>query len=153
MFSNTALITAALANVKVEEIILNEEEAKSKETKAKTLTGKFPFLETDQGTLFESAAIARYLASQGNGALLGSNDFERALVNQWVDYVSGTIYPNVFPVLKGTFGWPGADSDQYNDGLKSIKDSVKLINTHLQGKEWLVGSSITVADVATFLAL
>lgn len=81
MFSNTALITAALAKVKVEEIILNEEEAKSKETKAKVLTGKFPFLETDQGVLFESAAIARFLASQGNKALLGSNDFEQAQVN------------------------------------------------------------------------
>mgnify|MGYP001561911369 CR=1 FL=1 len=41
---------------------MSDEYAKSKEYKQKCLTGKFPCLETSDGTLFESAAIARYFA-------------------------------------------------------------------------------------------
>jgi glutathione S-transferase len=145
---------AALGHVKVEEIILNEEEAKSKETKAKVLTGKFPFLETDHGVLFESGAIASFLAEKSEGAkLLGANDFETAQVNQWVDYATGTIYSNLFPIFRATFGYPGVTSDQYTEAVKNIKENAKLLNTHLQGKDFLVGSTITVADVVVFMAL
>jgi elongation factor 1-gamma len=52
-----------LAKTKVEEVLLSEEDAKSQDQKAKTAAGKYPMLETEQGFLFESAAIARYLAS------------------------------------------------------------------------------------------
>lgn len=76
------MITADLAKATVELVVLSEEEIKSKETKAKNLTGKFPFLETSEGNLNESAAIARYLASQGsNKQLLGNSDFEKAQVH------------------------------------------------------------------------
>jgi glutathionyl-hydroquinone reductase len=52
--------------------------------------------------------------------------------------------------LRGVFGWPGADADLYNDGLKTLKESAKTINTFLQGKEYLVGSTVTVADIVLF---
>ena len=131
IFTNAALIVAALGHVQVEEIILTQEEAKSKETKAKVLTGKFPFLETEHGVLFESGAITSFLASKGDAKLLGQNDFENALVNQWVDYATGTVYANMFPVYRGTFGNSPITSEQYNESLKALKENVKLINTHL----------------------
>jgi glutathione S-transferase len=71
MFVDLAVITAALAKVQLEEVILSEEDLKSKDWKAKSLTGNTPVLETPHGNLIESAAIARYLARVGEGNLNG----------------------------------------------------------------------------------
>ena len=44
--------------------------------RSKTLTGKFPLLETPEGfTIFEATSIAKYFARQRHG-FYGSNDFE-----------------------------------------------------------------------------
>jgi len=34
-----------------------------------------------------------------------------------------------------------------------LKDSIKVLNIHLQGKDWLVGKKITVADVVVGVTL
>jgi glutathione S-transferase len=77
IFVQLAQITAKLANVPLEEVQMTAEQANSKEYKLKCLTGKFPCLETADGTIFESAAIARYLARLNPDAkLAGGNNFE-----------------------------------------------------------------------------
>jgi glutathione S-transferase len=79
LFTNIALITAALAKLDVQEVILDAEAQKSKEYKQKVLTGKFPSLETADGNVFESAAIARYFARLNPDAgLAGQNFTEQA---------------------------------------------------------------------------
>lgn len=83
-----ACIAANFARVEYKEVFNTPEEQKSKEWKAKSLTGKCPTLETPDGKfLNESAAIARYLAELGEGQLAGSTPFQVAQVNQWIDYV------------------------------------------------------------------
>jgi hypothetical protein len=77
-----ACIAANFAQVEYQEIFNTPEEQKSKEWKAKSLTGKCPTLETPEGAfLNESAAIARYIAAIGQGKLGGSTAFETAQVN------------------------------------------------------------------------
>jgi glutathione S-transferase len=61
VWTSAVTIVADLAHVKLEETVVNQEEIQSKEFKAKTPSGKFPFIEAEEGTLFESAAIARYV--------------------------------------------------------------------------------------------
>lgn len=76
-FTHVCAITAKLAGVELEVINLDAEEQKSKEYKQKCLTGKFPCLETPEGHLFESAAIARYIAKLNpEKGLYGHNPFE-----------------------------------------------------------------------------
>lgn len=58
-----AMITANLAKVQVEEIYITAEELKTKEWRAHSIAGKTPMLETPNGNIVESAAIARYIAS------------------------------------------------------------------------------------------
>jgi elongation factor 1-gamma len=149
-----ACITANLAKVQVEEVFVSQEDLKTKEWKARALNGKTPMLETPEGNLVESAAIARYLASQGEGHLGGANAWETAQVNQWVDYSHTTIFPHLYPILRAVFGLGDAvDSDAYNNAVKEIKEIVKILNTHLQGKTHLVSNRITVADVAVAVQL
>ena len=49
--------------------------------KSKSLTGRFPLLETPEGfTIFESSSIAKYLARQ-RPVFYGNNDFETASID------------------------------------------------------------------------
>jgi glutathione S-transferase len=79
LFSDIAAIAADFAKVQYEEVFVNEEEQKGKEYKAKVLHGKFPALETPEGVIFESAAIARYFGRITKDVkLVGTNDHEAA---------------------------------------------------------------------------
>ena len=70
-------VVAKLAKKNVTSVQVKPEEKNSKEFKAKNIFGKFPMLETNEGILHESMAIAKYLA-HGHATLLGGNDVERA---------------------------------------------------------------------------
>ena len=46
------------------------------------------------------------------------------------------------------FGWgEPTDATLYNNAVKDIKEAVKNVNTHLQGKKYLLGDKISVADI------
>ena len=49
---------------------------------AKSPTGTFPFLETEEGVLSESQAIETYLASKHKAELLGQSEMQKAQVRQ-----------------------------------------------------------------------
>jgi glutathione S-transferase len=81
-FTHIAVITSKFAGVQLDVTTLTDEEQKSKEYKQKCLTGKFPCLETNEGHLFESAAIARYIARiHPDSGLVGGNAYENAQVD------------------------------------------------------------------------
>lgn len=146
---DVAFLTANFAKVQVEEVFVSQEDLRSKEWKSKALTAKTPMLETPEGNLVESAAIARYLAAQGEGHLAGANAWETAQINQWVDFSHTTLLPHFYPILRAVFGLGDpVDPEVYNNAVKEVKEIVKNINTHLQGKTHLVSNRVTVADIA-----
>lgn len=148
MWVDLAVITANFAKVPVQEVFLSEEDLKSKEWKQKSLTGKTPMLETPSGNLLESAAIARYLASVGEGHLAGSNAFETAQINQWVDFSHTVLSSNFYTILGAVFGHSAVDAEVYDHAIKDMKQTIMMLNTHLNGKSYFVGERITVADIA-----
>ena len=100
------MITSFLAGVHVEEVMVSDEEQKTKEFKQKCLTGKFPILETSEGVIFESAAIARYLARLNPDArLIGFDNLENALIDQFIDFAKGSVIPHIMSIALATFGW------------------------------------------------
>ena len=50
------------------------------------------------------------------------------------------------------FGWK-EDKKAHDDGLKAVKEAVKVLNTQLGDRDWLVGDRMTLADIITFNAL
>ena len=153
LWVDLAVITANFAKVPVEEVFVSAEDMKSKEWKQKSITGKTPLLETPSGNLLESAAIARYLASVGEGHLAGSNPFETAQINQWVDFSHTVLLGNFYTIIRSIFGHVAGDANVYNNAVKDIKETIKLLNTHLQGKSFFVGERITVADISIAVQL
>ena len=64
-----------------------------------TPTTTFPFLETKEGNISESKAIELYLCSKYKPELLGESVFEKAKVNQWIEFASIEINIIVFSNL------------------------------------------------------
>ncbi|KAH8822642.1 hypothetical protein DL96DRAFT_1618576 [Flagelloscypha sp. PMI_526] len=141
-----AFAVAALAGFKIEvdPNFKMGETNKSPEYLAKFPPGKIPALELDNGvTIFESWAIARYLASIApNLNLLGSTPEEAAQVDQWAhlsdleigapqDLLDGILKSGRIPYHKPTHTY--------------LVD--KQLNSHLASHTFFVGERITLADL------
>jgi glutathione S-transferase len=69
------------------------DDAAKENLKKKSLTGKFPILETGKGqVIFESISIAKFLARQQTG-LYGANGDETSQIDSWIDHVNNTVMP------------------------------------------------------------
>jgi glutathione S-transferase len=44
-------------------------------------------------------------------------------------------------------GYGPPDQKRYTDGCKDLKALAKILDTYLQGKEWITGSNMTIADL------
>jgi glutathione S-transferase len=57
-------------------------------------------------------------------------------------------------ISRATFGWnTTTETEAFNHATKELKEAIKLLNTQLQGKDYLVGNRLTVADIVAAVAL
>ena len=139
-------VAAELTGQKVETVVVDDAMRKSADFKAKNVTDKFPLLETAEGCLSESSAICVYLATLA-GKNLGANAVERALVDQWISFANTSIVPTAGKVATGIFGTGEISQPDWNDAAKNLKAHCKVINTALEGKQWLAGAEVSMADI------
>ena len=94
----------------------------TKEFKAKSPTGYAPILETPQGVLFESNAIARYIARiRRDTELLGRTFFESGEVDAWMDYSSHDVELPAIMWLYPIIGW-----SPYNESVhKKVRSACR----------------------------
>ena len=68
--------------------------------------GKVPVLETPDGPVFESNAIARYVARlKGDNALFSSSAIDNAHIDQWIDFSSLEIDANIMKLYLPRLGF------------------------------------------------
>lgn len=121
---------------------------KTPEFLAKSPLGRVPVLDTCSGAIFESNAIARFVARIRNDTgLLGCGNVAAAQVDSWIDFCSHEIeLPATlwfYPVL-GTLPFnPAAAAKAKADLGKALE----VLNNHLSDKTYLVGHRITLADI------
>lgn len=150
-FYYTPKMTADYCGYPVQVVVVSPEQAESKEIKDKKGSGHFPFLETADGkVIFESVAIAQYIArAAGQQGFLGQGAFEEAQVEQWVAFTASTITPIVRKVAGHYWGSKPDDA-----GIKGTENQLKkaatVMNSALNGKSWLVGERLTLADIVAF---
>ena len=140
------MIVANVLGKAIEEVVVTGEQ-KNKLTK--NSFGTFPMLEVDADTFIcDSNAIVAYLVrSSGKSSLLGSNTFEEAQVDHWMDFLRSETMPLVKALQWQTFGNIGCTSTEYNNIYTTFKDNAKIINKHLNGKSYFVGNTLTVVDI------
>jgi len=131
---------------------------KGKDFLAKFPVGKVPALETPEGTIFESNAIARHVArlavaANPHAKLFGSSQLENAHVDQWIDFASSEIeLPTaawLFPILQIVPFHKEATEKAKGD----IKKAMTILNTHLNTRTFLVGERISLADISVAMTL
>jgi len=148
LWAQTALVAADLAGQEVEVVFKDKTAANEKEFKALNLTGKFPLLQVGNDTIFESSAIAQYFARLApSSGLLGQNAFETARVQQWIDQQSATVGPALLPLAYSALGHKIVSQEEFSKQLKCLQAQARIYNASLEGKSWLVGDNLTVADV------
>jgi len=112
-------------------------------------------LETENGSIFEANAIARYVAKLGNGAssFLGATPVEAAHVDQWVEFASSEIdLPAAvwtFPVL----GRIPNNAAAVGKAKGDIRKVLEALNKHLSTRTFLAGHRVTLADVSVAASL
>jgi elongation factor 1-gamma len=144
-----ALIVAQYENVSVDVPAFQMgTENKTPEFLAKFLTGTVPAMEDGELHLFESNAIAYYLASMNaDSRLLGKTPAEKAEVIQWMFFSDNAITSGlanwVFPVA----GFMPYNKAAYNKAVEDIKKALDILNRHLLTRTFLVTEHITLADI------
>ena len=150
-------IAADLAGAHIKtNVVTDSAKVKELAKKASIQGNAFPYFQlTDTVILTDSTAIARHLLrtnQQASDAVLGtSSAFAEAKIDQFVTMAS-TLLPQVQIMERATYG-PKEDLAGHAAAVKSIKETCKLLNTHLEGKNWFVGSALTFADIHMFTVL
>ncbi len=93
------------------------------------------------------------MARLGGNGLAGNSPFESAQIDQFIDISNTGIQPHALKIASAIFGWYPVESETYNNAVKDLKAVIISLNAHLQGKTFLVGERITVADVVTTVSL
>jgi len=132
---------------KVQYVTIDDEFRKSAEYKNLTTTDKFPLLQTSEGGLHETTAICKYFCALADNKFLGSNAVQRSQVDQWISFNNTSLMNNLYKVYTGVFGWGDISQTEWNDALNAVKKNVRIIHTALEGKKWLVGDELSIADI------
>lgn len=148
----------ALAEMGIEfELILVDRKAnqqKSCEYLALNPTGRIPTLADQNLVVFESAAICLYLCDKhpDTGLMPAASSPLRAIFYQWLFYLNSTIQPELmvyFYPQKHTVGKRTGEIVQAQEAR--VMEMFALIDKELEGKNFLVGDSISVCDYFLFM--
>ncbi|KAL0391648.1 UNVERIFIED_CONTAM: Elongation factor 1-gamma 2 [Sesamum radiatum] len=110
--------------------------------------GKVPVLETSDGPIFESNAIARYVARlKPDNPLYGSSLIEYGHIEQWMDFSATEIDINIARWLYPRLGYGLYLPPAEEAGIAALKRALEALNTHLASNTYLVGHGVTLADI------
>ncbi|KAL7002033.1 hypothetical protein U1Q18_003183 [Sarracenia purpurea var. burkii] len=110
--------------------------------------GKVPVLETPDGPIFESNAIARYVTRlKPDNPLLGSSLIENAHIEQWIDFASMEIDANILKWFLPRMGFIVYLPPAEEAAISALKRALGALNTHLASNTYLAGHSVSLADI------
>jgi elongation factor 1-gamma len=128
-----------------------EDVAKRNSYAQRTPTTTLPFLETKEGNISESLSIQTFLANKFKPELLGSSIFERAKVNQWIEFASCEIQQCLQDIIYPIFNWREYNKELSDESNKKLKKYMIILEQELNnGKKYILGNKITLADIILF---
>lgn len=113
--------------------------------------GLVPVVLVDGSTLWESAAIVRYLASaHGDRQFWPADPLERAGVDMWAEWVKGTFAPTLLSgIFRQTVILPSDKRDPAAIAAaeKTLQSLAPMIDARLAETRWLGGDGLCFADI------
>ncbi len=148
-------LTAAVLGLQLEEKKLDftKAEHKTPEYLALNTNGQVPTLVDGDFVLTESRAIMQYLASKKpESGLLPRDEQARADVTRWQFWDSSHFSPQIGTVvfqriLKQMFGMGEPDTGKVEEALANFRRFAAVLNKRLDGKQYVVANSMTLADL------
>lgn len=154
-------LTAAVLGIALDEkkLDFSKGEHKSPEYLALNPNGAVPTLVDGDFVLTESRAIMQYLASKKpESGLLPRDEAARADVTRWQFWDGSHFSPNLATLafekfLKAMMGLGEPDTGKIQDALNNFRRFAAVLNKRLEGKEYLVGNGLTVANLTVASSL
>jgi glutathione S-transferase len=113
--------------------------------------GLVSVLQDEHVTMFESAAIVRYLAARhGRFPFWPEDPVARAPIDMWAEWGKVTLQPSF---LRPVF-WPALHGEPVpQPALAAFERNLDILESRLGGGPWLLGRDFTLADVEVGLPL
>eukprot|EP00344_Euplotes_crassus_P008862 CAMPEP_0196997330 /NCGR_PEP_ID=MMETSP1380-20130617/2973_1 /TAXON_ID=5936 /ORGANISM="Euplotes crassus, Strain CT5" /LENGTH=399 /DNA_ID=CAMNT_0042413531 /DNA_START=15 /DNA_END=1214 /DNA_ORIENTATION=+ len=117
--------------------------------------GSVPVLRTSEGNITGSTSIARYFALSSKPELLGEDDIQKTKVDEYLNLIDLEILPNSRGITYLLTGRAPCESQhKLNVIVTELKKKLEGYNKVLEGQDFLLGSTVTLADLqlATYIA-
>lgn len=110
--------------------------------------GKLPAIDDDGTPVFDSTAILLYLAEK-HAAFLGAPEDRGALLS-WLMFIASGLGP--FSGQSVHFHHVAPEDLPYakNRYMREAERHYAVLNTHLEGRDYIVGDSFTIADISAW---
>jgi len=120
--------------------------------------GRVPVLTDGDLVLWETIAINYYIAAKyGKGSLWPDDVAEQAQIMHWSLWVTNELELSLQNYLRHAIFYPEDKRrpELVRDALETYPVAMRVLNSHLKGREYLVGDQFTLADlnVASMLGL
>lgn len=113
--------------------------------------GHVPAIEIDGKVMIESGAICHWLTDQhaDKGLAPLTDNPDRRQYEQWMFYAPGTLEPPAFMMLLHSSILPAEErvADIVPWAGKRYMASLEMLERELQGKDYLLGTSFSTADI------
>lgn len=140
----------------VVEVDIAKGAAKSDEHRQRHPFGKVPVINHNGKWLWESNAIMRYMGAIADSPAYPKDNYDRAVVDQWLEYMTLQIGRWVNAVWFEKCIGPklfGSTPDQQfiSDQIDNINGQIKTLDAHLGQHEFLAGKTCTLADIGGYV--
>lgn len=117
----------------------------------KTPTGKYPTIDDDGFIMMESGAIIEYLLEKhpNNTLMPHAGTIQKAKCLQWMHFADATAFSPLGIVI-----WLSVYRDDVAEHPQLIEDAraralsaFEIIDTEIQGQDWLLGDQFSAADI------
>jgi glutathione S-transferase len=134
------------AGAPYEWVVMDSEVGRGEEHARRHPLGRVPVLETDEGLLFESAAICLQVAdlNPDAGLIPAVGTYERGQVYQWTFFAMTELET---ATLRAYSARRGTDADRAVAADKRLVKAFDALGAGLEGHTYLVGDRFTIADV------
>jgi glutathione S-transferase len=148
-------LTAAVLGIELEEHVVDfaKGEHKSPAYLALNPNGAVPTLVDGDFALTESRAIMQYLAlKKPESGLLPRDEQARTDVTRWQFWDASHFSPALASIaferiIKGMLGLGAPDAAKVQEGVTNFRRWGAVLDARLAGKSYVVGNSLTVADL------
>ena len=149
-------LTAACAGVHLERReydIMNGETRTPEYLRDINPNGRIPVLQVDHRLIPESNAACYFIADGSN--LIPTDRFDHADMLRWMFWEQYSHEPNI-ATLRFWKDWVGhanlseAQKLQIPGKREAGEAALRLMDTHLKARDWLVGTTMSLADICLF---